>query len=98
MSNPVCSACGADLVFARTKTGSHMPLDPERRPGDDDYANQAVSKDHQGVIRTRTLTAHGIPLRPWEWRGVPHFATCPARKPVVLPPNVVRLTPRSHTR
>lgn len=68
--------CGRDIVFGRTATGKMMPMDPGRYDGDDQAANLAVYKDHTGRLNVRVITA-AAPLESYEWRAMPHFATCP---------------------
>lgn len=83
MSTGICRFCERDIVWAWTEaTAEHpskrMPLDPERYPRDDVKANVAVRTDHTGRIWARVIRADR-PLAAFENRGMPHFATCPAR-------------------
>jgi hypothetical protein len=65
---PTCRSCGAPLLWARTKRGRAIPLDPQERPD----GNVAV---------TFTLDGDGTPLAQVVARGagghVAHFDTCP---------------------
>lgn len=72
--------CGRDILFARTIPGQKlMPIDPGVAPDDEEYANLAVRKDHLGSLYVRVLAKGEVPMVT-ERRGVPHFATCPARQ------------------
>lgn len=74
-----CRECEGDIVWARTLPNrAMMPLNPERRPRNDETANVAVHRDHLGSVYARVLKA-GEQLETFEWRAVAHFATCPAR-------------------
>lgn len=78
MSAAVCNSCHADITWATTPNGRQMPLDPPRYDRADETANIAVYRDHTGRIRGRVLTRGEVPAR-FEWRAMPHFATCRAR-------------------
>ncbi|MCU1679239.1 MAG: hypothetical protein JWM93_3997 [Frankiales bacterium] len=70
-------ACRAEIVFAKTAMGKNMPLNPERYDADDETANVAVYRDHTGQLVARVLRKGEQPER-YEWRAMPHFATCVA--------------------
>lgn len=72
----LCDKCGGPMLFGRTTAGRAMPMDPERYQGDDPAANLAVSRDHLGRLLVRVLKKGEAP-ESYEWRGMPHFATCP---------------------
>ncbi|TKJ24341.1 hypothetical protein [Blastococcus sp. CCUG 61487] len=78
MSTGLCRGCGADIIWAWTEAGQRMPLDPARYPREDTTANVAVRTDHTGRIWARVISKDR-PLAPFEHRGMPHFASCPAR-------------------
>lgn len=67
--------CRQEILFARTAAGKAMPLDPGRYEGDDERANVAVYRDHTGRFNARVLKKGEQP-EAYEWRAMPHFATC----------------------
>jgi len=75
-----CEACGADIIWALTIPGrKRMPVDPDRYDADDDRANLVVNRDHLGSVIVRAITAD-VEIVPPQWRAMPHFATCTARR------------------
>lgn len=66
-----CGSCAAPIVWAKTATGSLMPLDAQPVPD----GNVAAYRDASGDVRARVLKAGEEP-QPHERRGVSHFATC----------------------
>lgn len=72
-----CRACGAELVFALTPTGSAAPVTMEPR----DHGNVLLFRGLEGEMRcaqldpgiAATLKSQGVPLR------LNHFADCPER-------------------
>jgi hypothetical protein len=78
VSAGVCNVCRADISWAITRPGNkRMPLDPPRYEGTDERANVAVSRDHHGSLLARVLK-NGEQPESYEWRAMPHFATCKA--------------------
>lgn len=77
----VCGSCRQPIVWARTEKGKTMPVDPDKRPPDDMYANLAAHLDANLALHVRVLKDGQAPYG-HEWRMVPHFATCPTRNPV----------------
>lgn len=73
-----CRDCQADIVWGVTEKGHRIPLDPERRVRDDETANLAVYRDHLDRLHVRAISAER-PVAGFEWRAIPHFATCPPR-------------------
>lgn len=73
----LCRDCEREIIFAVTEKGRRMPLDPERRAPDDLTATLAVYRDHLRV-RVRVISTER-PLQSFEWRAMPHAATCPPR-------------------
>lgn len=78
MNTGRCRSCGREVVWAKTQAGKHMPVDPEPYAGDDTAANLAIYRGVDGNLRARVLTKADPDLRSFEWRGMPHFATCVA--------------------
>lgn len=73
-----CRDCDADIVWGVTEKGRRIPLNPEKRTADDAAANLAVYRDHLSRLHVR-VPSDDRPVASFEWRAVPHFATCPPR-------------------
>lgn len=67
-----------EVAWARAVRGRMMPVDPDPYEGTDEAANLALYRGVDGGLRARVLTKDGEGLRPFERRGLPHFASCPA--------------------
>jgi hypothetical protein len=100
MMPPFCELCRTRIVWAITANGRRIPLDP----GENADGNQAAYRDHTETMRTRQLRKDEEPLG-FERRYMPHFATCPKRKPAApssaparLPANVIPITRASSRR
>lgn len=75
-----CRQCGLDVLWALTKTGAKMPVDPEPNEG----GNVAVYRDHLGQLRARVVMV-GAPIEDYERRAMPHIATCVKKAPTPKP-------------
>lgn len=73
-----CRDCSGDIVWGVTEKGRRIPLNPEKRPLDDTTASLAVYRDHLDRLHVRVPSVDN-PIAAFEWRAVPHFATCPPR-------------------
>lgn len=91
----ICRECGRDIMWAVTRLGNRMPIDPQRYPADDpDGPNLTIHRDHLGRLNARVLEAGELPAA-WETRAMPHFATCPPRQAQAGKiPNVIPLEKR----
>lgn len=67
-----CRSCRARIVWATTDNGKTMPVNPEP----DERGNLALHRDSSGILHARVIR-DSAPIRPWEKRGISHFATCP---------------------
>jgi hypothetical protein len=82
-----CRECDRPIRWAITERGKRMPLDPE--PTTDPVTGTAAVHQMDGDLHVRILGKNSPGLFDGEWRMVPHFGTCPARKghrPAVPPP------------
>lgn len=93
-----CDGCRAEIVWATTVAGPNgrggklMPLDPvENLAG-----NVAVTAPHRGRLLARVLTKGEAFDRPFEFAGMPHFASCATRTKPELPANVIDLQALRH--
>lgn len=69
-----CRSCRAPIVWAITAQGYRMPVN-EKPAADGNLAIDPLSKS-SGFLAARYLKKDDE-LRPGEWRGTSHFATCP---------------------
>lgn len=70
----VCRECGEEFLWARTRKGRLMPVDPQPRTD----GNLAIYRDLHGQLRARVVTADE-PLQTYERPGMAHAATCTGR-------------------
>lgn len=75
MGNAKCRACGAEIIFIKTKAGKQMPCDPVPVPywPRDGGSGRIVSMD--GRVVSCDLDG---PRDKARFGRVSHFATCPA--------------------
>ena len=78
MSDPIvrpkCSACGAELMFAKTEAGKWMPLDYGMNPS----GIMAVARVGRTWVGARIIT-DTEPLRRGETQVQPHWKSCASR-------------------
>lgn len=71
-----CGECLEPVTWAWTALGKRLPLNPAPDPD----GNAAAYRDGTGRWCARILRKNEQPLG-YERRYMPHFATCPARRP-----------------
>lgn len=73
-----CRRCAAAICWAlTTANGRRQPIDAEPT----EAGNLAVMQGPDGVLYVRSVTAARPDIRPGEWKGMPHHATCKAPPP-----------------
>lgn len=70
-----CRSCGAPMVWVLTRSGGHMPLDPEPSP----RGNIVLELGPNDQTVSRVLRADEEPAS-GQLRWLSHFATCPNAK------------------
>lgn len=71
-----CPDCGHPIRWTITAAGRRLPVNPDP----DDSGNTAVYTDAVGTTKSRRITPE-LPLQAYEWRAMPHVATCPTPRP-----------------
>ncbi|WP_432589959.1 hypothetical protein ABVG11_34355 [Streptomyces sp. HD1123-B1] len=71
-----CTSCYQRIRWTITANGIRMAVNPD--PAED--GNTAVYVDGTGTARSRRITDE-YPLQAYEWRAMPHAATCAAPRP-----------------
>jgi hypothetical protein len=69
-----CDSCGQSIRWAITATGRRQALNAAPNPA----GNTAVYRDGVGTLRARGLNRERPNVETYEWRAMPHAATCPA--------------------
>lgn len=71
----VCSSCGAEVVWVKTRTGKKMPVDALATPD----GNVVITRlEDSGELRGVVLTVEEMASNAWAGRRhTSHFATCP---------------------
>lgn len=71
-----CDDCHRPIRWTTTAAGRRQAVDPEPHPD----GNTAVYTTDVGTVRSRRITDE-YPLLAYEWRAMPHAATCAAPRP-----------------
>ncbi len=75
-----CKACGADIVWVKTKSGRAMPCDAKKVDYQKNYkGSKVIVTDEGDVVRGEiiTPTASGLQMIIDGQGYISHFATCP---------------------
>lgn len=69
-----CPSCGQRIRWTVTATGRRQAVNAEPNSG----GNTAVYRDGVGTLRSRGLNTERPNVESYEWRAMPHAATCEA--------------------